>query len=116
MYIHFTFTAGIVVACVRLLNRLDAHSYTECFRMLFATVKKDHTKFAVGESLLGVITDWSDQQINGLAEVVGEKAADGVVKGCQVSINQLLLCTVLHAHAYCTCVYRTLELISVPHQ
>lgn len=80
-----------------------------------ATVKKDHTKFAVGESLLGVITDWSDQQINGLAEVhvVGEKVADGVVKGCQVSINQLLLC---NAHAYCTCVYRTLELISVPRQ
>ena len=90
MYIHFMFTAGMVVARVR-LNRLDTHAYTECFRMLFATVKKDHTKFAVGESLLGDITDWSD---NGLAEV-------GVVT---------MRCT------SCTCVYRTLELICVPHQ
>lgn len=92
MYIHFMFTAGMVVARVH-LNRLDTHAYTECFRMLFATVKKDHTKFAVGESLLGDITDWSDQQINGLAEVV----------------------VTMHCTS-CTCVYRTLELICVPHQ
>lgn len=33
-----------------------------------------------------IITDWSDQQYNGLAKVVGTKAVEEVVKGCRVSL------------------------------
>ena len=36
-------------------------------------------------TLTGIITDWSDQQFNGLAEVVGNEVAEEVVKGCRVS-------------------------------
>lgn len=52
----------MVVARVR-LNRVDTFAYEQCFRALFETVKEDHSKFAVGVSLLGIITDWSDQHV-----------------------------------------------------
>ena len=76
-------TLGMVVARVR-LNRVDTFAYEQCFRVLFEAVKEDHPKFAVGESLLGIVTDWSDQQYNGLANVVSEDVARNIVKGCQV--------------------------------
>ena len=75
----------MVVARVR-LNRLDTAAYTECFRTIFSAVREDHPSFAVGKTLLGIITDWSDQQYNGLAEVVGTEVAEEVVKGCRVSL------------------------------
>ena len=74
----------MVVARVR-LNSLDTAAYTQCFRAIFDAVREDHSSFAVGETLLGIITDWSDQQFNGLAEVVGTEVAEEVVKGCRVS-------------------------------
>lgn len=64
-------TIGMIVARVR-LNRVDTLAFNQCFRVLFETMKEDHPKFAVGMSLLGIITDWSDQQYNGLANVVSE--------------------------------------------
>ena len=35
--------------------------------------------------------DWSDQQYNGLEEVVGEEIAKSVVKGCQVCTYMYLM-------------------------
>lgn len=86
----------MVVARVR-LNRVDTHAYAQCFRLLFDTVKKDHPKFAVGENLLGIVMDWSDQQFNGLAETVGKEVAETVAKGCQV--GQITL--KLHLNTVC---------------
>ena len=44
------------------LNPVDTFAYEQCFRALFETVKEDHPKFAVGVSLLGIVTEWSDQK------------------------------------------------------
>lgn len=66
------------------LNQVDTLAYEQCLRALLETVKEDHPTFAVGKTLLGIITDWSDQQYNGLVEVVSEDVAQNVVKGCQV--------------------------------
>ena len=75
----------MVVARVR-LNRLDADSYSQCFKAIFHQVSKDHPTFKVGKSLNGIIADWSDQQAKGLEIAVGESVANDLLKGCQVRI------------------------------
>ncbi len=46
--------------------------------------KKKNKDFDPGESLLGVITDWSDAEISGLSEAVGNDVAKKLLKGCSV--------------------------------
>ena len=74
----------MVVARVR-LNRIDTDAYAQCFRAIFNQVSEDHPTFKVGQTLTGIIADWSDQQANGLAKVVGKSIADEILKGCQVT-------------------------------
>jgi len=38
----------------------------------YALCKKDHPNFTVGESLVGVVVDWSDAQCNGLRLALGK--------------------------------------------
>lgn len=66
------------------MNKLDAFAYQCAFEAIFGQVKKHHPKFAVGKSLKGIITDWSDTQLKGLQSVIGEDKTSQVVKGCQV--------------------------------
>ena len=66
------------------MDRLDAKAYQQAFSAVFDEVKKDYPEFAVGKTLMGVITDWSDAQLNGLIGAVGEEVASRVVKGCKV--------------------------------
>ena len=73
----------MVVARVR-LNRIDAEAYAQCFRAIFEAIANDHPTFKIGESLTGIIADWSDQQANGLEIAVGKALADEILKGCQV--------------------------------
>jgi len=40
----------------------------------FEQCKKDHPNFTVGESLVGVVVDWSDAQCNGLRLALGRYA------------------------------------------
>ena len=68
------------------LNSINTTAYAQCFRAIFDRVSKYHPSFSVGKSLVGILMDWSDQQYNGLQEVVGENIAKSVVKGCQVNI------------------------------
>ena len=58
--------------------------YAHCFRSIFETVKKEYPSFNVGDSLQGIVLDWSDQQMKGLETVVGIKFAAKVAKGCRV--------------------------------
>lgn len=74
----------MVVARIR-LNKLDAAAYTTCFNALFQKVKELHPDFVVGESLLGILADWSDTQIKGLEGAIGKETVTKVMKGCQVS-------------------------------
>ena len=46
-----------------------------------ASVRKD---FEVGKTLLGIVTDWSDAEINGLKSIIGPEKAELLLKGCQV--------------------------------
>lgn len=75
----------MVVARVR-LNRIDTDAYAQCFRAIFEAVASDHPTFKIGESLTGIIADWSDQQANGLEIAVGKTLATEILKGCQVII------------------------------
>ena len=74
---------GHVVACVR-MNRLTADAYHQAFNDIIHTVKSSHPHFKVGDTLKGIILDWSDQQLGGLEAAVGKEAAEKVTKGCQV--------------------------------
>lgn len=74
---------GHVVARVH-LETLTAEAYAICFKTIFATVKKSHPEFAVGDSLKGVVVDWSDTQMAGLEAAVGKETASLIAKGCKV--------------------------------
>ena len=66
------------------LNKLTSDAYCRCFEAIFSSVSSAHPRFAVGTSLVGIITDWSDHQFSGLEKAVGKGVAESVVKGCQV--------------------------------
>ena len=65
-------------------NKEDANFYKKAFELMFHTYHKYYPHFKVGDSLRGIIVDWSDTEAKGLHEVVGSKIADGVLKGCNV--------------------------------
>ena len=117
-YFFYAFHLGMTVARVR-LNRLDTEAYSKCFQTVFSTVRQDHPQFRVGKMLVGIITDWSDQQFNGLAEAIGEEPAEKLVKGCRVSqwCVRLIACTMycsMYLHVTCTfyiyCTFKSLSL------
>lgn len=76
----------MVVARIR-LNRLDTDAYAQCFEAIFDQVKKDDPTFKVGDTLTGIIADWSDQQASCLDRAVGKSLAGEILKGCQVYVN-----------------------------
>ena len=64
-------------------NKESSELYRLAFKLMFETCHKDRN-FKVGESLKGIIVDWSDTEAKGLREVIGEDTADLVLKGCNV--------------------------------
>ena len=89
--IHFVYTyhTGMVVSHVR-MNHIDVNAYARCFRAIFEQAGEDHPSFKVGESLIGIIADWSDQKVNGLEMVIGKSTAESILKGCQVRMVQCI--------------------------
>ncbi|XP_065905167.1 uncharacterized protein [Dysidea avara] len=73
----------MVVSHVR-MNHIDVNAYARCFRAIFEQAGEDHPSFKVGESLIGIIADWSDQKVNGLEMVIGKSTAESILKGCQL--------------------------------
>ena len=53
------------------LNKLDAATHATCFGALFRKVKELHPQFVVGETLVGILADWSDTQQKGLEDTIG---------------------------------------------
>ena len=51
-------------------------------RALFHKVKKAHPEFVVGETLKGMLADWSDTQLKGLEGAVRDDTVKKVMKGC----------------------------------
>ena len=73
----------MIVARIR-LNRLDAAAYATCLKAVFQKVKEPNPSFTVGETLLGILADWSDTQLKGLEDAIGKEVVAKVMKGCQV--------------------------------
>ena len=76
----------IVVSRVR-LTKQDHSAYCLAFSKTFNKCSLDHSSFKPGESLFAVVTDWSDAEVHGLCEVVGEQVGQSLVRGCRVHWN-----------------------------
>jgi len=72
-----------VVARVHLSHK-NGIAHALAFSKMFKKCKSDHPSFQPTETLLGIVTDWSDSEINGLKISVGEAAAHQLLKGCKV--------------------------------
>ena len=91
---------GTVVGRV-FVTGTSGEAHKQCFKALFDSVKKSDHSFKVGKTLKGIILDWSDAQLGGLKEVVGDDVASSVVKGCQVgAINKLYYILVAYTSIY----------------
>ena len=72
----------MVVSCVQ-MTREDHNAYALGFRKTFEKCKRDHQKFELRKSLLGIVIDWSDAEIRGLRDAVGIEMAKALLKGCK---------------------------------
>ena len=77
-----------VVVCRIRVTSQSAQAYALCFKKMFEQCKKDCPNFTVGESLVGVVVDWSDAQCNGLRIAVAKELADKLLQGCEVHWNR----------------------------
>ena len=51
----------MVIGRIR-MNKQDSNAYALAFRKLFSKIQADHPHYSVGETLLGLVVDWSDAQ------------------------------------------------------
>ena len=66
------------------LNTQSEPGYKLAFKKMFTHCKDNFPDFVLGKSLVAVILDWSDAQINGLKAAIGDQLADSLLKGCKV--------------------------------
>ena len=66
------------------LDQQDARAYALAFKKVFDECKRINHKFIIGKSLMGIVIDWSDSEIKGLKDVLGQEAAGELLKGCKV--------------------------------
>ena len=77
----------MVVGRVR-MNKQNSGAYALAFEKMVTKCKSTRDDFEVGSTLLGVITDWSDAEINGLKQAIGKPMAEKLLKGCAVHWNR----------------------------
>jgi hypothetical protein len=79
----------VVVARVR-LDKEGAKEYGLAYKKMFNKCCTDHFNFevAIGKSLKGVVTDWSDGEIAGQRGAIGDDLGKKLLKGCQVHWNR----------------------------
>ena len=80
---NYTTMEWMVIGRIR-MNKQDSNAYALAFRKLFSKIKEDHPHYSVGETLLGLVVDWSDAQIKGLQHAIGKEKAEQLLKGCKV--------------------------------
>ena len=80
---NYTTMDWMVVSRVR-LTRQTADAYGLAFAKTFANCKDKYGSFQPGKSLLGVVIDWCDAEINGLGKAVGKDTAVTLLRGCNV--------------------------------
>ena len=79
----YTTMRWAAVACMR-SNKEDAIFYKKAFELTFHYCGVNHSHFKVGETLKGVVMDWSDTEAKGLREVIGAEMAERILRGCNV--------------------------------
>ena len=72
-----------VIARMR-ANKESSLFYKVAFTTMFRTCHEKYPNFKVGETLKGIIMDWSDAEAKGLREAVGDGIADNILRGCNV--------------------------------
>ena len=83
---NYTIVDWMVVSRVR-LTRQTANAYALAFTKTFANCKDKHGSFQPGKTLLGVVIDWCDAEINGLGKAVGKDTAVKLLKGYCNSVH-----------------------------
>ena len=63
------------------LNTQDANAYSLAFNKIFS---RSNSNFKLGDTLIAIVTDWSDSEINGLKKAIGNDVAEKLLKGCTV--------------------------------
>ena len=66
------------------LNKQDANAYSLAFKNIFSRCSSSNSNFQLGDTLIGIVTDWSDSEINGLKKAIGNDVAEKLLKGCNV--------------------------------
>ena len=77
----------IVVARVR-MDKEGAKGYGLAYKKMFDKCSADYSNFEIGNSLKGVVLDWSDAEVAGLRVVIGEDLTRKLLKGCKVHWNR----------------------------
>ena len=70
------------------LTKQDHIAYCLAFSKTFNKCSLDHTSLKPGETLYAVVTDWSDAEVHGLCDAVGEQVGQSLVRGCCVHWNR----------------------------
>ena len=66
------------------MDQQSSRAYELGFKKVFEQCNMADQNFKVGETLQGIVTDWSDAEIKGLQNVVGRENALKLLKGCKV--------------------------------
>ena len=73
----------MVIGQVR-LDKQNKEAYSLALKKILERCSSIREDFEVGQTLLGIITDWSDAEINGFEAVVGRAKAMELLKECKV--------------------------------
>lgn len=76
---NFTSMEWMVIGQVR-LDKQNKEAYSLAFKKILERCSSIREDFEVGQTLLGIITDWSDAEINGLEAVVGHAKVMEILK------------------------------------
>ena len=72
-----------IVSRIR-MDKQDANAHALAFKKTFDACKQSYPDFKLGETLVGVVVDWSDAEIRGLRTAVGKDLATNLLRGCKV--------------------------------
>ena len=69
------------------LNTQDANAYSLAFNKIFS---RSNSNFKLGDTLIAIVTDWSDSEINGLKKAIGNDVAEKFIKGLYCPLVAIL--------------------------
>jgi hypothetical protein len=67
-----------------LMDRVDGAAYATAIKEIFESVGILYPRFDNGKKLKQIMVDFDDAEYNGLKQVIGEKLAEKIIRGCSV--------------------------------